>query len=107
MKKKDEVAENTTKPIAYDTLLYGVITPLEKQVDLVKEKHPKHLVWLKMNGFIQCMKEDAIITSGVLGCVLTERPDNGIKITGFPEKMFDKYLLKVIRAGYPVVMCEL
>ena len=49
MKKKDEVAENTTKPIAYDTLLYGVITPLEKQVDLVKEKHPKHLVWLKMN----------------------------------------------------------
>ena len=107
MNAKNGVVENTTKPIAYDTLLCGVISPLEKQFDLIKEKYPKHLVWLKMNGFIQCIKEDAIITSGVIGCVLTERPDNGIKITGFPEKMFDKYLLKVIRAGYPVAMWEL
>jgi DNA mismatch repair ATPase MutS len=43
----------------------------------------------------------------VIGCILTERPDNGIKITGFPENMLDEYLPKVIRAGYPVAMCEL
>ena len=83
------------------------ITPLEKQFDLVKEKHPKHLVWFKMNGFIHCIKEDAIITSEVIGCILTKRPDNGIKITGFPENMLDEYLPKVIRAGYPVAICEL
>ena len=105
--KKENIVKNTTKPMAYDTLLCGVITPLEKQFDLVKEKHPKHLVWLKMNGFIQCIKEDAVITRGVIGCILTERPDNGIKITGFPENMLDEYLPKVIRAGYPVAMCEL
>lgn len=105
--KKENTVNEPTKAMPYDALLCGVITSLEKQFNLVKEKHPKHLVWLKMNGFIQCIKDDAIITSEVLGCVLTERPDNGIKITGFPENMLDEYLPKIIRAGYPVVMCEL
>lgn len=93
--------ENTVKRITN-----GIITPLEKQFCLVKSKHPKHLVWLKMNGFVQCIKEDAIITSKILGCILTERPDNKMKITGFPENMLDEYLQKIIRAGYPVAMYE-
>lgn len=105
--KKENTVNEPIKAMPYDALLCGVITPLEKQFNLVKEKHPKHLAWLKMNGFIQCIKDDAIITSEVLGCVLTERPDNGIKITGFPENMLDEYLPKIIRAGYPVAMCEL
>jgi len=80
---------------------------LERQLDLVKENYPNHLVWLRMNGFIQCIKEDAVITSEVIGCILTERPNSEIKITGFPENMLDEYLPKVIKSGYPVAMCEL
>ena len=83
------------------------ISPFEKQFDKIKEKHLKHLVWLRMNGFVQCIKEDAIITSEILGCVLTERQDNRMKITGFNESMLDEYLPKVIRAGHSVAMCDL
>ena len=105
--KKENTVNEPNKAMPYDALLCGVISPFEKQFDKIKEKYPKHLVWVRMNGFVQCIKEDAIITSEILGCVLVERPDNRMKVTGFNESMLDEYLPKVIREGHPVAMCDL
>jgi DNA mismatch repair ATPase MutS len=82
------------------------VSVFEKQIDEIKTKHPKHLVWVKMNGFVQCIKNDAEITSSILGCVLTERPDNKMKITGFNENMLDECLPKVIKKRFSVAMLD-
>jgi DNA mismatch repair protein MutS len=96
--KKEQNLKNNAEP---------QISGLEKQFDKIKNKHPKHIVWLRMDGFVHCIKEDAILINKVLGCTITKRPDNGMEISGFNDNMLDEYLPKMIKEGYPVAMCDL
>lgn len=107
MKKGQNLQTATDTQMGYDTLLCGVVSQLEKQFDRIKDKYPNHIVWLRMDGFVHCIKEDAILTSNVLGCTLTKRPDSGMEISGFNDNMLDEYLPKMIKEGHPIAMCDL
>jgi len=79
---------------------------LQKTIKHIKEKYDNPIVWYKMNGFYETFGEDAIVTSNVLNIVLTERPDNGMKLAGFNADMLDVYLAKMVKHGNRIAIVD-
>ena len=84
-------------------------TPLMKQYREIKEKYPDSILLFRVGDFYETFHEDAIVTSKVLGIVLTRR-GSGInketKLAGFPHHSLDTYLHKLVKAGHRVAICE-
>lgn len=84
-------------------------TPLMKQYNEIKAKHPQALLLFRVGDFYETFGEDAITTSKILGIILTKR-GNGtaseIELAGFPHHSLDTYLPKLVRAGQRVAICE-
>ena len=83
-------------------------TPLMKQYFSIKAKHPDALLLFRVGDFYETFGEDAIITSKVLGIILTSR-NNGsskIELAGFPYHSITNYLPKLVRAGHRVAVCD-
>ena len=84
-------------------------TPLMKQYFAIKAQHPDALLLFRMGDFYETFGSDAVITSKVLGIVLTRRANGSaadIELAGFPYHAIDNYLPKLIRAGHKVAVCE-
>ena len=85
------------------------VTPLMKQYNAIKAKHPDALLLFRVGDFYETFKEDAIIASRVLGIVLTKRKNgkaSHIELAGFPHHSLNTYLPKLVRAGYRVAICD-
>lgn len=80
-------------------------TPIEKQYDEMKAKHPDAILLFRVGDFYECLKEDAVVASEILGITLTRRA-NMIELAGFPKHSLDTYLPKLVRAGHRVAICE-
>ena len=84
-------------------------TPLIKQFFSVKAQHPEAVLLYRVGDFYESYADDAVLTSKVLGLVLT-RKSNGdkgyIEMAGFPHHAIDMYLPKLVRAGYKVAVCD-
>ena len=80
-----------------------------KQYREIKEKYPDSILLFRVGDFYETFHEDAIVTSKVLGIVLTRR-GSGInketKLAGFPHHSLDTYLHKLVKAGHRVAICE-
>ncbi len=86
-----------------------VETPLMKQYNAIKAKHPDALLLFRVGDFYETFGEDAIKTSQVLGIVLTKRRNGAasfVELAGFPHHSIDTYLPKLVRAGYRVAICD-
>jgi DNA mismatch repair protein MutS len=86
-----------------------VETPLMKQYNQFKAKHPDAILLFRVGDFYETFGEDAIKASRVLGIVLTKRANGSashIELAGFPHHSIDTYLPKLVRAGYRVAICE-
>ncbi len=84
-------------------------TPLMKQYNAIKAKHPDALLLFRVGDFYETFSEDAIKTSEILGIVLTRRANGAasyIELAGFPHHAIDTYLPKLVRAGQRVAICE-
>jgi len=84
-------------------------TPLMKQYNAIKSKHPDALLLFRVGDFYETFGEDAIKASKVLGIVLTKRKNGAaafIELAGFPHHSIDTYLPKLVRAGYRVAICD-
>ena len=84
-------------------------TPLMKQYNQFKAKHPDAILLFRVGDFYETFGEDAIKTSQILGIVLTKRangPATYIELAGFPHHSVDTYLPKLVRAGLRVAICE-
>ncbi|MFT4661541.1 MAG: DNA mismatch repair protein MutS, partial [Patiriisocius sp.] len=84
-------------------------TPLMKQYNAIKAKHPDALLLFRVGDFYETFGEDAIKASKVLGIVLTKRKNGAaayIELAGFPHHSVDTYLPKLVRAGYRVAICD-
>ncbi|MDR3045998.1 MAG: DNA mismatch repair protein MutS, partial [Bacteroidales bacterium] len=84
-------------------------TPLMKQYNLFKSKHPDAILLFRVGDFYETFGEDAVKTSQVLGIVLTKRANGSgtyIDLAGFPHHSIDTYLPKLVRAGLRVAICE-
>lgn len=83
-------------------------TPLMKQYNAIKARHPQALLLFRVGDFYETFGEDAITTARILGIVLTNRNNGGSKLelAGFPHHSLDTYLPKLVRAGQRVAICD-
>lgn len=84
-------------------------TPLMKQYNAIKARHPQALLLFRVGDFYETFGEDAIVASKILGIVLTKRgagSSSEIELAGFPHHSMDTYLPKLVRAGQRVAVCD-
>ena len=84
-------------------------TPLMKQYNSIKLKHPDAILLFRVGDFYETFGEDAIKASEILGITLTKRANGAasfVELAGFPHHALDTYLPKLVRAGQRVAICE-
>jgi DNA mismatch repair protein MutS len=84
-------------------------TPLMKQYNAIKAKHPGAILLFRVGDFYETFGEDAVKASKILDIVLTKRANGSashIELAGFPHHSLDTYLPKLIRAGNRVAICD-
>ncbi|NOZ48012.1 MAG: DNA mismatch repair protein MutS [Chlorobi bacterium] len=86
-----------------------VKTPLMKQYNSIKAKHPDAILLFRVGDFYETFSTDAIKASEILGITLTKRANGSasfVELAGFPHHALDTYLPKLVRAGQRVAICE-
>jgi DNA mismatch repair protein MutS len=84
-------------------------TPLMKQYNQIKARHPHALLLFRVGDFYETFGEDAVKASKILGIILTKRgagSSSEIELAGFPHHSLDTYLPKLVRAGERVAICD-
>ncbi len=84
-------------------------TPLMKQYNQIKSKHPGALLLFRVGDFYETFGEDAVKAAKILGIVLTKRKNGSashIELAGFPHHSLETYLPKLVRAGERVAICD-
>lgn len=84
-------------------------TPLMKQYNSIKAKHPDALLLFRVGDFYETFGEDAVKAANILGIVLTKRANGAaayIELAGFPHHSLETYLPKLVRAGMRVAICD-
>lgn len=84
-------------------------TPLMKQYNAIKAKHPDALLLFRVGDFYETFGEDAVRASKTLDIVLTKRANGSaahIELAGFPHHALDNYLPRLVRAGNRVAICD-
>ena len=79
------------------------------QYKSIKAKYPDAILLFRVGDFYETFNQDAVITSKVLGIVLTKRANGAasyVDLAGFPHHSLDAYLPKLVRAGYRVAICD-
>ncbi|MDX2234614.1 MAG: DNA mismatch repair protein MutS [Hyphomonadaceae bacterium] len=85
------------------------VTPFMAQYLAAKEKHPDALLFFRMGDFYELFFDDAVAAAGTLAITLTKRglhKGEDIPMCGVPVHAADGYLLRLIRAGHRVAVCE-
>lgn len=90
------------------------MSPIIKQYNELKEKHPEALLLFRIGDFYEAYDEDAVKAGKILGITVTRKfnsKDKGsdghtLKLAGFPHHALDTYLPKLIRAGVRVGICD-
>lgn len=80
-----------------------------QQYNSIKGKYPDAILLFRVGDFYETFAQDAIITSQVLGIVLTRRANGSashVELAGFPYHALDTYLPKLVRSGHRVAICE-
>ncbi len=84
-------------------------TPLMRQYAAIKKEHPNTLLFFRLGDFYELFFEDAVVAARELQIKLTSRnKEKGIAVPmcGVPYHAAESYLLKLIRKGYKVAICE-
>ena len=83
-------------------------TPLMRQYQEIKEKHPGTLLLFRVGDFYETFSDDAITISRELGITLTRRNNAGDQtpLAGFPYHALDSYLPKLVKKGFRVAVCD-
>ncbi|MDC3250057.1 DNA mismatch repair protein MutS [bacterium] len=85
------------------------MTPLMKQFWAVKERYKDCVLFFRMGDFYELFGDDAVMAARILGITLTQR-NNGSEaktpLCGFPYHAAERYVPKMVKAGYKVAICE-
>lgn len=85
------------------------LTPAQQQYQDIKKQYKDCIVFFRLGDFYETFYEDAKITSKACDIVLTARQKdspNPIPMAGIPYHSADKYIQKLIHAGYKVALAE-
>ncbi|HTI87840.1 MAG TPA: DNA mismatch repair protein MutS, partial [Alphaproteobacteria bacterium] len=97
-------ATDSAAPIAT-----GDVSPLMAQYLGVKRAHPDALLFYRMGDFYELFFDDAVAAARALDIALTKRGKHlgeDIAMCGVPVHSAESYLLRLIRAGFRVAVCE-
>ena len=86
-----------------------VETPMMKQFNEIKTKHPDAVLLFRCGDFYETFSDDAIVAAEILGITLTRRANGAaqfVELAGFPHHALDTYLPKLVRAGKRVAICD-
>lgn len=84
-------------------------TPMMKQYLKFKEEHPSEILFFRMGDFYEMFYEDADVVARVLGLTKTARHKGSADehpMAGIPHHAIDRYLPRLIDAGYRVAIAE-
>jgi DNA mismatch repair protein MutS len=84
-------------------------SPFLAQYFAAKADYPDAILFFRMGDFYELFFEDAERAAPALGIALTRRGQHqgkDIPMAGVPWRQADAYLLKLIRAGFRVAVCE-
>ncbi|RMG60795.1 MAG: DNA mismatch repair protein MutS [Deltaproteobacteria bacterium] len=83
------------------------LTPAMKQYMDIKRRHKDAILFFRMGDFYEMFFEDAIVASRILDIALTTRDrDSGIPMCGVPHHSKDQYIVRLLREGFNVAVCE-
>ncbi len=83
-------------------------TPMMRQFLAAKKEAPDALLFFRMGDFYEMFGEDAVVAARELGITLTSRSkgDDALPMAGVPVRAVDGYLLRLVRKGFKVAICE-
>jgi DNA mismatch repair protein MutS len=84
-------------------------TPLMRQHAAIKKQHPSALLFFRVGDFYELFFDDAVVASRELQITLTSRnKEKGVAIPmcGVPYHAAEGYILKLVRKGYKVAICD-
>ena len=84
-------------------------TPMMQQYLSIKEQHKDVLLFYRMGDFYEMFFNDAIEVAQLLNLTLTQRGQSAgkpIPMAGVPFHAVDNYLVKLVRLGRSVAICE-
>lgn len=85
------------------------LTPAMRQYKEIKQKYPDAILFFRMWDFYEMFWDDALIAHNVLGIAITSRNKNAKNpdlLAWIPYHAKEKYLPKLIEAGYKVAIAE-
>lgn len=84
------------------------LTPAMKQYVELKKEYPDCVIMFRMGDFYEMFYEDAILASKELEITLTSRGKGEKKapLAGIPYHALEPYLVKFVKNGYKVAICE-
>lgn len=85
------------------------VTPMMQQYLAVKEQYQDCLLFYRMGDFYELFFDDAKKASQALDLVLTTRGHHlgeNIPMCGVPFHAYENYLVRLVKAGYKVAICE-
>ncbi|NLR92964.1 DNA mismatch repair protein MutS [Flammeovirga agarivorans] len=84
-------------------------TPMMKQFNAIKAKHPTALLLFRVGDFYETFGDDALTASKILDIVLTKRSNGAaseMALAGFPHHSLDTYLPRLVKAGQRVAIVD-
>jgi DNA mismatch repair protein MutS len=84
-------------------------TPMMQQYLRIKAQHPDVLLFYRMGDFYEMFYDDARRAAQLLDIALTQRGASAgepIPMAGVPAVTLDAYLVKLVRKGQSVAICE-
>ncbi|MDK4555019.1 DNA mismatch repair protein MutS [Kingella kingae] len=84
-------------------------SPMMQQYLAIKEQHLDKLVFYRMGDFYELFFDDAVVAAKLLDITLTTRGQhNGepIQMAGVPYHALEQYLVKLVKLGKSVAICE-
>jgi DNA mismatch repair protein MutS len=86
------------------------LTPMMKQYHEVKRRFPGKLVFFRLGDFYEMFYEDAVLASRELEITLTSRnkdkTGSPIPMCGVPYHSVDGYIVRLMKKGYKIAICE-
>jgi DNA mismatch repair protein MutS len=85
------------------------VTPMIAQYHRIKQEQPEAILLFRVGDFYETFFEDAVLTSKVLGIVLTSRnhgKGNDVPLAGIPHHALERYVTRLIKAGHKVAVCD-
>ena len=86
-----------------------MVTPVRRQYLDIKNSYPDALVLFRLGDFYEAFDDDARVASRELEITLTSRSmgkNLKIPMAGVPAHALETYLVRLIKKGYKVAICE-